>query len=72
MKVRALRGVCIGVEQHLAKDEEKDLDANLVTYLTSIGAVEIVKDEPTAPVAEVAASPEVAATPEVAKNKRSR
>lgn len=46
MKVRALRGVCIGVGQHLKKDDPADLDAALVTYLVGIGAVELVKDEP--------------------------
>ena len=46
MKVKALRGVCIGVERHLAAGDTEDLDAPLVTYLVSIGAVEVVKDDP--------------------------
>jgi hypothetical protein len=48
MKVRAKRGVCIGVERNLAVGECADLDAAMVTFLTHIGAVELVKDEPEA------------------------
>lgn len=51
MKVRALRGVCIGVEQHLAAGDEADLDAAQVQFLASIGAVERVTEAPVAPVA---------------------
>lgn len=51
MKVRALRGVCIGVEQHLAAGDEADLEAAQVQYLTSIGAVERVIEAPPAPAA---------------------
>lgn len=46
MKVKALRGVCIGPERHLALGETQDLDPALVNYLVSIGAVERVVDEP--------------------------
>lgn len=50
MKVRALRGVCVGVEQHLkAGDTHEIPEASLVKFLTGIGAVEIVKDEPVTP-----------------------
>jgi len=45
MKVRALRGVCIGVDRHLQPGDEADLDAATVQFLTSIGAVAKV-DEP--------------------------
>jgi hypothetical protein len=51
MKVRALRGVCIGVERHLVPGDVEVLEPQLASYLTSIGAVEEVVDEP-APVAE--------------------
>ena len=52
MKVFALRGVCVGVDRHLKAGDIVDLEAALVTYLVSIGAVEIVREEPTAPIAE--------------------
>lgn len=42
MKVRALRGVCIGPGRHLAAGETEDLDPATVTFLVSIGAVEKV------------------------------
>ena len=44
MKVRALRGVCIGVEKHLAPGDEADMDAATVQFLASIGAVARVID----------------------------
>jgi hypothetical protein len=44
--VRALRGVCIGVNRHLAPGETADVDASTLTFLRSIGAVEVVA-EPT-------------------------
>ena len=46
MKVRVLRGVCIGVDRHLKPGDTEDLDAALVNYLVSIQAVEALKDEP--------------------------
>ncbi|HYE70594.1 MAG TPA: hypothetical protein VD932_03625 [Aquabacterium sp.] len=46
MKVKALRGVCIGVDRHLVAGDTADLDPGLVTYLVNIRAVEAVKDEP--------------------------
>jgi len=47
MKVKALRGVCIGVEKHLKKDDiAEDLEAALVTFLVSIGAVEKIPEAP--------------------------
>jgi hypothetical protein len=46
MKVRACRGVCIGVDRHLVAGDIVDLDTALVTYLRGIGAVEPVPDEP--------------------------
>lgn len=48
MKVRALRGVCVGVDQHLRAGDVADLDTAAVQFLRSIGAVEPVTDEPAA------------------------
>ena len=45
MKIRALRGVCIGVNRHLGVGDSADLDAATVTFLKSIGAVEVVPEE---------------------------
>lgn len=60
MKVRALRGVCIGVERHLKAGDTEDLEPALVTYLLGIGAVERVKD---APEPAVEPEPEVTSAP---------
>lgn len=49
MKVKALRGVCIGVDRHLAAGDTVDLEPGLVTYLVNIGAVALLKDEPPKP-----------------------
>lgn len=46
MKIRACRGVCIGVDRHLKPGDLADLDAAQVTFLVGIGAVERVPDEP--------------------------
>lgn len=46
MKVKALRGVCIGVDRHLKAGDTADLEPAMVQFLSSIGAVEAVKDEP--------------------------
>ena len=48
MKIKARRGVCIGVDRHLQAGDEADLDQAQVTFLVGIGAVELVKDEPAA------------------------
>lgn len=40
MKVKALRGVCVGVDRHLAPGDVEDLEPGLVTFLVGIGAVE--------------------------------
>lgn len=40
MKVKALRGVCVGVNQHLIAGDVADLDAAMVTFLEGIGAVQ--------------------------------
>lgn len=40
MWVKARRGVCVGVSQHLVAGDTADLDAALVTFLKGIGAVE--------------------------------
>lgn len=61
MKVKALRGVCIGVDRNLNTGDTADLDPATVQFLTSIGAVERVAEEPTdppAPAIEPAPIPE--------------
>jgi hypothetical protein len=58
MKVKAKRGVCIGVNNHLKVGEEADLDPGTVQFLVSIGAVERVPDPPPA-----APDPEPASAP---------
>ena len=45
MKVRALRGVCIGPEHHLVPGDVVEMDAGTFTYLSNIGAVEAVPDD---------------------------
>lgn len=52
MKVRALRGVCIGVDRNLAVGNEAELDPATGKFLASIGAVEEVKPPPPAPAPE--------------------
>ncbi len=49
MKVKALRGVCIGVGRHMGAGDVEDLEPALVTFLVGIGAVEHVPDEPPKP-----------------------
>lgn len=44
MRVRALRGVCVGVDRHLKPGDIEDLDAGQVTFLVGIGAVEVVPE----------------------------
>mgnify|MGYP000346618366 CR=1 FL=1 len=61
---RALRGVCIGVDRHLAVGDEADLDGSTAQFLQSIGAVEPVPVEPAKPQAAAPAAPE---TPPPAK-----
>jgi hypothetical protein len=46
MKIKARRGVCIGVDRHLQAGDLADLDASQVTFLAGIGAVEIVPEVP--------------------------
>jgi len=49
--VRAIRGVCIGVERHLKPGDVADVDAAQVQFLVSIGAVEkYVEPAPVAPI----------------------
>lgn len=66
MKVRALRGVCVGVERHLKPGDVTDVDDGIVTYLVSIKAVEVVKDE-AAPAASAPVVDEIPETPTPAK-----
>lgn len=58
MKVRALRGVCVGVERHLVAGDVDDLEAALVSFLVSIGAVERVPESTPVEPAKVEAVPD--------------
>lgn len=51
MKVRALRGVCIGVDRHLSAGDTADLDPATGKFLVVIKAVEEVA-EPLPPQAD--------------------
>jgi hypothetical protein len=52
-KVRATRGVCIGVENHLAAGEVRDLpDDQTLKYLLSINSVVLVEEAPPPPPVE--------------------
>lgn len=53
MRIKARRGVCIGVDRHLKAGDLADLDAAQVQFLVSIGAVEVVPDAPPAAAASV-------------------
>lgn len=55
MKVRALRGVCVGVNRHLRPGDVDEVDASTVTFLKSIGAVEEVIAPSAPPVTATAA-----------------
>lgn len=46
MKVKALRGVCVGVGRHLKVGDTVELDTATSQFLVSIKAVEEVKDVP--------------------------
>jgi hypothetical protein len=46
VKVKALRGCCIGVDRHLKVGDTTELDPATSQYLVSIKAVEEFKDEP--------------------------
>jgi hypothetical protein len=52
MKVKALRGVCVGVGRDLNPGDLADLDPATVQFLTAIGAVAPVVDEPVPEVIE--------------------
>jgi hypothetical protein len=58
MNVRAIRGVCVGPERHLAPGQVADLDDATARYLKNIGAVEdaplpAVAPKPSKPAATV-------------------
>lgn len=54
MRVKALRGVCVGVDDHLKVDDIRDdLDPALVTFLVGIGAVKKIEDPPPPPQAQL-------------------
>lgn len=62
MRIRAIRGVCIGSERHLKPDEEVTIDEATARYLIAIGAVAaVVEIEPravTAPAVSATVGPE--------------
>lgn len=62
MKVKALRGVCIGPGRHLAPGDQADLDPATVQFLENIKAVERVVEKPTE--ATPAAEPDPSKEPE--------
>jgi hypothetical protein len=49
-EVRAIRGVCIGPDRHLAPGEVATLEPPVAKFLISIGAVSAHAPEPAAPV----------------------
>jgi hypothetical protein len=57
--IRALRGVCIGVDRHLKPGDVEQMEAAQAQYLVSIGAIELVPEAATkvVPEATVAAKP---------------
>lgn len=64
MKVKAIRGVCIGVDRHMKPGDVEDLEAALVTFLVSIGAVEEFHEpKPEAQAELIADEPESKSTP---------
>ena len=46
MRVKAIRGVCIGVDRHMKPGDIEDLEGALVVFLVSIGAVEKIPEAP--------------------------
>lgn len=46
MRVKARRGVCVGVGRNLKAGEEADIDPGIVGFLVSIKAVEVIQDAP--------------------------
>lgn len=63
MQVKALRGVCIGVDRHLIAGDVEDLEPALVTFLVGIGAVEIIKNPPPPPPDEPSTEDDTTAKP---------
>lgn len=45
MKVKALRGVCVGPEDNLEPGQERELDENTASYLVNLGAAEQVVEQ---------------------------
>lgn len=79
MKVRALRGVCIGPGRHIhpdapdPKDREADIDAGTFSFLKNIGAVEEVVDpsaQPAATTVSVTAADDQVVKDEAAASER--
>jgi len=68
---RATRGVCIGVDRHLAVGDEAELDGSTAQFLQSIGAVEPVPDKPATPPAAAPAATDTTPAPAKAGKKES-
>lgn len=66
--VRALRGVCIGVNRNLAPGDVEDIDAALAQFLIAIRAVELLPEPKPEPVIETPAGPQTKA-PELSGKK---
>jgi hypothetical protein len=45
MRYRALRGVCVGVGQHLSAGDTIDLEPAQAVFLVHIKAIELIPDE---------------------------
>jgi hypothetical protein len=56
MKVRAIRNICVGVNQHLQAGDTTDMDEHTFIYFSHIRAVEKVV-EPATPVPSVEVKP---------------
>ena len=52
VKVKALRGVCVGIERHLKMGEIAVVDAASAQFLVSIGSVERIPETPPKAVAK--------------------
>lgn len=70
MRVRAVRGVCVGSEDHLKPGEVRDLDAATAQYLVAIGAVTAVIDPPSPPVTDQAVEVSSKPIPTTVGNKK--
>lgn len=61
VKIKALRGLCLGVDRHLLPGEAGEVDAATSKWLVHIKAVEIIEEAPAKE--EPAPAPEPSAPP---------